>query len=882
MLFRLILCLCLVLPLSALAERRVALVMADEEYRHLRPLGTPVKDALAVEEMLKGLGFEVTVETDRDLRRSRRALEDFAEDFAGADVALVYYAGHGVEVGGVNYLLPVDAEAGSAAEIAGTGLPLAELQEVLASVAPVAIVLLDACREDPFDGAAGGGTAESGTQGGGRGAAALEDADAPPPRPGLGRVGRADGVLFAFSAAPGEVASDGAGDHSPFAEALLRHFATPGVEVRTALTLVQQDVYDRSRGAQLPYVESGLPRLFFAAATAELDERARLLIAMADLPPDLRDQVQALAAERDMPLAPLFGAVLSADLAGQGADQRAAALVEAAEAFLRFRQQLRQLSPDDPKVAELRARAEEALSLGEYDAARVALADAAKIDGDARDALRDNYRARTLSQAQTMALSAQAARADLDYPAALVDLAEALALYAEIEGPELPAADRAAYSDLLWDQGDLYRMTGNSQKALAAYQDWLALAAARVAEDPGNPDWARNLGVAQINVGDMLSARGQIAEAEAAFAAAHAIAQDLAARPEAPLKWRHDLFVSTSKLADLAGTRGDLTGALRLHEAGLAVLEGLARDFPERPEVRRDIAVAHERLGDLRLKAGDVAGAKADFRLAVETRQALIAAQPDKPEWRAELAMAQQKMADALMAGGDREGALDLYRTAEATAAALWQKDPLNARLKRDWSSARISLGDALKAAGDMQAAREAFGGALVLRQQMVRDDPGNLEAQRDLSLVHERLGTLALLQEDAATAQAEFGAALEIARRLTAAAPASAEAQRDLSIAVDRLGDLAVKQGDFAGAVRMYGESYAIARALAAAEPDNAERQYDLVASLVRMSFFDPQGRALLEEARAILLDLRARGKMDFAHAGWLPLVEEQLANQP
>ena len=93
---------------------------------------------------------------------------------------------------------------------------------------------------------------------------ALADAvDAP--RPGLGRVGRADGVLFAFSAAPGEVAADGEGADSRLTEALLRHFATPGVEVRTALTLVQQDVYDRSRGKQLPYIKSSLPRLFFAA-----------------------------------------------------------------------------------------------------------------------------------------------------------------------------------------------------------------------------------------------------------------------------------------------------------------------------------------------------------------------------------------------------------------------------------------------------------------------------------------------------------------------------------------------------------------------------------------------------------------------------------------
>ncbi|HEY6918911.1 MAG TPA: caspase family protein, partial [Tabrizicola sp.] len=249
----LILWLCGLVP--ALAEKRVALLIAADDYKSVRTLENPSNDARALEEVLEKLDFEVFVETNRDLKRTRRALEDFKEDAAGADVALLFFAGHGVAIDGVNYLLPTDADASSAAKLTETSLPLSEAQEVIRSVAPVAIILLDACRDDPFN---GGGTE-------GRGAAALSDdpPDAPKPRPGLGRIGRADGVLFAFAAAPNETASDGAEKNSPFTSALVRHFATAGVELRTALTLVQQDVYDRSRGKQLPYIESGLPELVF-------------------------------------------------------------------------------------------------------------------------------------------------------------------------------------------------------------------------------------------------------------------------------------------------------------------------------------------------------------------------------------------------------------------------------------------------------------------------------------------------------------------------------------------------------------------------------------------------------------------------------------------
>ena len=342
---------------AALAEKRVALVLAAEDYSLIRPLTNPANDARAMEDLLEKLDFEVFVETDRDLRRMRRALDDFKEDAAGADVALLFFAGHGVALDGVNYLLPTDADGSSPEALAATALPLSEAQEVLRAVAPVAIVLLDACRDDPF----AGGVAD------GRSAGALDDAEPVPagtPTPGLGRIGRADGVVFAFAAAPNETASDGDEENSPFTAALVRHFSTAGVELKTALTLVQQDVYDRSRGKQLPYIESGLPKPIFFIDEGVLPERDQLLIAMADLTPDLRAEVEALAAERGLPLAPLYAALLSADLGDQTPEERARLLLEAALGYEQFQTELQRFQSDDPRVADLRVKAEEQLTLG--------------------------------------------------------------------------------------------------------------------------------------------------------------------------------------------------------------------------------------------------------------------------------------------------------------------------------------------------------------------------------------------------------------------------------------------------------------------------------------------------------------------------------------
>ena len=419
--------------MAAQADRRVALVFGTDDYRVIRPLANAVNDAQAIERTLSALRFEVVLETNRDLRRMRRALDDFREDAAGADVVLVFYAGHGVEIAGENRLLPVDADASSLEALQRTSLPLEEVRDVVASVGKVGLILLDACRNDPF------GTVPAD----GRSAVALAADVAQSVRPGLGRVGKAENILFAFSASPGETAADGADGNSPFTTALIRYLPSDGLEIRSALTLVQQQVYDFSRGRQLPYIESGLPKLFFASITAEqLPERERLLLAMADVTPAIRTEVEKVAAENGMPLAPLYGALIEAKLDTLEDDDRAKKLAEAAEAYRDTEQKLKTFASSDAQVSRLRAEAEEQLSLGAFAKARERLAAAAGIDARASEALVGNLVERRLSEARTHVADAGVARTQFDYKAAIEALERAAGLHEKIEKEEIADAVR--------------------------------------------------------------------------------------------------------------------------------------------------------------------------------------------------------------------------------------------------------------------------------------------------------------------------------------------------------------------------------------------------------------------------------------------------------
>jgi len=820
-----VLVLALAAALPAAAEGRFALVFSAQDYQQLRPLANPAADAALVARTLSALGFTVSIETDRTLKKMRRALDDFRKEAAGADLALVYFAGHGVEIAGENLLLPVDADASSLDRLKDSALPLEEVRSAAAAVAGSVIIVLDACRDDPFGAGSGGG----------RSARPLGADVVAAAHPGLGRIGRAEHTLFAFAAAPGETASDGADGHSPFTAAFTRYLATDGLEIRSVLTLVQQAVYDATGGRQLPYVESGLPSLFFAARTGDLPERERLLLAMADVTPALRAEVERIATDREMPLAPLYAALIGADLTSMGAEARAEKLAEAADAFVTTRERLKTLAADDPKVAALRGEAEKALSLGAFATARARLAEAAAIDAGSRQALKANYVARTVSEADSHRLSGGVARATLAYRDAIAAWRKAAVLYAEVAEDDLSDDTRANLLWMLADLGDVERIDGDIGAALDAYRAMLGAATLRRERFPHSADAERDIAAAQSRLGTALRKNGQLAPALEAFRAALAIAQGAAAARPDDSAAQDDLAIAWNKLGDALADFGDLAGATRAYGEDAAISGRLAASAPGDANLQRNHAVALERQAGVQAIAGDTAAALATGGRALALRRALVARAPDSVEDRRGLAISLGDLAEWQIASGDFDRAIAGRDEAVTLLAGLVEQDPGNAPLARDLALATLRLGSAYLAAGDGERAGAALREAIRRFDTLVERDPGNAELARDASIALARLADLDLAIGEIEPAAAAIGRVIAIRERLVAADPADSNMARDLSLAHGRLYDVMKARKDGDGMISSSGASLAIAERLAAGDPANRLWQRDLSVALIR-----------------------------------------------
>jgi uncharacterized caspase-like protein len=293
----------------------IALVIGESGYEHLPELANPANDAKAIDRLLSDLGFEVDLVQDADQKKLSRALRRFVEDAEGADVALLYYSGHGIEAGGENFLVPVDADV-SALEAAGEEMvPLSALLKELQATVPVTIVLLDACRTNPFPagstiklaGAAEPVTVAAAGLGAPRGATALSG-DKP--------KDEGFGSLLGFAAAPGEPALDGdPGGNSPYASALLKHLSAGGYAFSDMMTMVAEEVWLATDARQLPWTNTSLRRLLYFGAAAESDgdetapirgERRQLLLTMASVGEAERLQVASAARKNGVPMGALF------------------------------------------------------------------------------------------------------------------------------------------------------------------------------------------------------------------------------------------------------------------------------------------------------------------------------------------------------------------------------------------------------------------------------------------------------------------------------------------------------------------------------------------------------------------------------------------------
>jgi len=224
----------------AAPQTRVALVIGNGGYEHAPRLSNPVHDATDIAAALGALGYSVQLVKDARKAGMEAALAQFAKVAKGADQALVYYSGHGIEVGGVNYLLPVEARAESETTIPLEAVALPTVMGVAAGARQLGLVVLDACRNNPL---ANSMQRVDGSRGVARGLAPVEPAG---------------NVLVAYATRDGRVAADGTGRNSPYTAAILETLREPGLEVGLFWRTVRDRVLSATQAQQEPFTYGSL------------------------------------------------------------------------------------------------------------------------------------------------------------------------------------------------------------------------------------------------------------------------------------------------------------------------------------------------------------------------------------------------------------------------------------------------------------------------------------------------------------------------------------------------------------------------------------------------------------------------------------------------
>ncbi|RUU62305.1 peptidase C14 caspase catalytic subunit p20, partial [Mesorhizobium sp. M2C.T.Ca.TU.009.01.2.1] len=227
---------------QACADRRVALVIGNSEYREIPALKNPDKDAEDVSNTFRLAGFDVFVAKDLTKLQFEKEFRNYLAAVDGADLAVVYYSGHGFQIGGENFLIPVDASLKAAADIEVQAVKLDDVLQQLRAKSKIQVIILDACRNNPFP----------------RKDYWLRDQLIAAGGTGLAQVKSSLNTLIAFATEPGAVAYDGSGDLSPFSSAFSRRALAPNQEIRSVMAAVRRDVVEATKGAQVPWENSSL------------------------------------------------------------------------------------------------------------------------------------------------------------------------------------------------------------------------------------------------------------------------------------------------------------------------------------------------------------------------------------------------------------------------------------------------------------------------------------------------------------------------------------------------------------------------------------------------------------------------------------------------
>ncbi|WP_281004845.1 caspase family protein [Mesorhizobium hawassense] len=228
--------------MDARADRRVAFVMGNSEYREIPALKNPDKDAEDVSKTFRLAGFEVFTAKDLTRLQFEEQFRNYLAAADGADLAVVYYSGHGFQIGGENFLIPVDASLKDPADMEVQAIKVDDVLQQLRSRSKIQVIILDACRNNPFP----------------RKDYWLRDQLIVAGGTGLAQLAGSQNTLIAFATEPGAVAYDGSGDLSPFSSAFSRRALAPNQEIRSVMSAVRRDVVKATNGKQVPWENSSL------------------------------------------------------------------------------------------------------------------------------------------------------------------------------------------------------------------------------------------------------------------------------------------------------------------------------------------------------------------------------------------------------------------------------------------------------------------------------------------------------------------------------------------------------------------------------------------------------------------------------------------------
>jgi uncharacterized caspase-like protein len=718
----------------------VALIIGQSRYAHITPLANPANDARAVDRLLTALGFDTRTVSDRDTALLRRDLDRFAEDAQGADVALLYYSGHGIEAGGENYLVPTDADL-SALDDAGEKLvPLSTFMERLKSSVPITVLLLDACRTNPFP----AGTslkARGGDQpapiaaiglGAPRGMSVVEDQPAT----------ESLGVMIGLAAEPGRAALDGEpGQNSPYAAALLKHLsAIKGEEFGTVMRMVTEEVYLATKTRQRPWINESIRRLLYFGGTIEepggpsgliTQERRHLLLTISGLPTAERKQVETIAAKDSVPLDALYGVLHSLGIANIPRDPEALEklLRDQALGIKRLVAERDALQADNLEIKKLAAAAQDALDQGAIATARQFLDQAVKIVEQGRgstEVAEARVKERRVADARVYGWRADTESLASDYLAAAKDYESAYGLVAKWDDA-LAWRYKFEVGNALIDEGKRREDMSYIGQAISAYQAALPL----VSRERAPQDWGRtvnNLGNALVTLGEQDSGSEKLEQAAIAFRAV----LEMLPRNTHPIDWGMTQ-INIGNVQRALGERE--TGTARLEEAAAsyrAALESLTRNASP-----FEWAAAQNNLGNVLTLIADrddgtkhLQEATEAYRMALEVRT-----REDMPlQW----AVTQSNLGMALRSMGAREAGTEMLRASvDAYHSALEELTPKLAPL--DWSMAQNNLGNVLtdigQREGRIDAINEAVTAFRAALQQRRREEVPALWAQTQNNL---------------------------------------------------------------------------------------------------------------------------------------------------